>query len=335
MTIFDLAVGFACYCHVLLEGPGFEWVCCLGVVYEHLVVVGFWVYTAAFTLTYIFIMINQSLDRYVVMGNPIEHSLSPQLHAFFAEQCGETVDYQRVLVPVGGFEDVVRDFQEQGGCGFNVTVPFKEEAFRLVDELDPYAAQVGAVNTVVCRDDGSLAGFNTDGVGLVFDVEQHYGVSLAGKRVLVLGAGGAVRGVLPAVFGCEPELVCVANRTVSKAEGMVAELFGDDCAVEVCSFEGLVGRQFDVVINGTSASLGGQSIDLPRGLIVEGGLAYDMAYGVADNPFLLWASGELGVRAVDGLGMLVAQGAEAFFIWRGVRPDVEGAFRALSAVVST
>ncbi|GAB4293063.1 MAG: shikimate dehydrogenase [Thiohalomonadaceae bacterium] len=258
-------------------------------------------------------------DRYAVMGNPIAHSKSPYIHARFAEQTGQDLSYEAILVELGDFPAAVARFRATGGLGLNVTVPFKQEAWALAARRSGRAERAGAVNTLRWEADGSLFGDNTDGVGLVRDLKDNHGVPLAGRRLLLLGAGGAVRGVLEPLLAERPATLTIANRTVTKAEELAAA-FADLGPVQASSFAALAGQQFDVVINGTAASLQGEVPPLPDGILAPGAVCYDMMYGKEPTPFLRWAMAAGAAQAVDGLGMLVEQAAEAFFLWRGVRP---------------
>lgn len=269
------------------------------------------------------------MDRYAVMGNPIAHSRSPDIHAAFARQTGERLTYERILVPLDDFAGAVATFEAEGGRGLNITVPFKQQAWALADSRSARAERAGAVNTLVFDADG-VHGDNTDGAGLVRDLTVNNNVSLAGRRVLVLGAGGAVRGVLPSLLAEGPAEVVIANRTVERAAGL-AEDFGDLGTVAACGFEALAGERFDVVINGTSAGLSGEMPALPNDLLNTGAACYDMAYGREPTVFVRWAETHGAQTALDGLGMLVEQAAESFEIWRGVRPDTRPVIRALRA----
>ena len=253
-------------------------------------------------------------DRYAVFGHPIAHSKSPLIHAAFARQTGAALTYEAILAPLDGFASSVADFSGHGGRGANVTVPFKEEAFRLALHKTPRAALAGAVNTLVFTDSG-ITGDNTDGAGLVADLTRNLGVSLAGARVLLLGAGGAARGVIGPLLDAGVAELVIANRTVDKAEALAA-LFGD--RVSGSGFA-TPDSPFDVVINATSASLAGELPPVSPAVFGPHTLAYDMMYG-RDTPFLSLAR-KHGAGTADGLGMLVEQAAEAFFVWRGVRPD--------------
>lgn len=258
-------------------------------------------------------------DRYCVFGHPVAHSKSPAIHAAFAAQTGQAMEYTAIEAPLDDFTGAWRRFTAEGGRGANVTVPFKEEAFRLCDTLSQRARRAGAVNTLVLGKNGLTYGDTTDGVGLVRDLVRH-GVTLAGARILVLGAGGAVRGVLEPLLAAGPASVLVANRTASKAEALAAD-FQDLGEIRGGGFDTATGP-FDLVVNGTSASLAGELPPLPEALFAPGATAYDMMYGVEPTVFLRWATG-LGAMPIDGLGMLVEQAAESFFQWRGKRPLTE------------
>lgn len=271
-------------------------------------------------------------DRYAVMGNPVAHSRSPFIHAAFAAQTGEDIVYEARLAPLDGFAASLREFIVAGGCGANVTVPFKEEAFRLCDELSPRAARAGAVNTLSFRG-GRIHGDNTDGAGLVADLEEHLGFGLAGRRVLLLGAGGAARGVLDPLCAAGVATLTIANRTAERAATLAAGAAGQ-APVDGVSFAQLAGRSFDLVINATSASLAGATLPLPDGLYAPGALAYDMMYGRDETPFLRQARQAGASRCADGLGMLVGQAAESFALWRGVRPQVAPVLTSLRAALS-
>ncbi|MEQ5803645.1 shikimate dehydrogenase [Halomonas sp. H10-9-1] len=255
-------------------------------------------------------------DRYCVFGHPVAHSKSPAIHAAFAEQTGEAIEYTAIEAPLDGFAGAWRRFTAEGGRGANVTVPFKEEAFRLCDTLSQRARRAGAVNTLALGDNGLTYGDTTDGIGLVRDLQRH-GVALAGARILVLGAGGAVRGILEPLLAAGPKSLCVANRTAVKACALAAD-FADLGEIEGGGFDAVSGP-FDLVINGTSASLAGDLPPLPDDLFAPGATAHDMMYGAEPTVFLRWAEAH-GARTVDGLGMLVEQAAESFFQWHGVRP---------------
>ncbi|TBU96559.1 shikimate dehydrogenase [Stutzerimonas kirkiae] len=258
------------------------------------------------------------MDRYGVFGNPIGHSKSPQIHRLFAEQTGQALSYEALLAPLDDFEGFARDFFRQGR-GANVTVPFKEQAYRLADQLSERARRAGAVNTLKQLDDGSLLGDNTDGAGLVADLLDNR-VAIEGRSILLLGAGGAVRGVLEPLLAQRPARLVIANRTRARAE-QLAEAFAALGEVSASGFDELR-APFELIINGTSASLGGELPAIANEVIRPGhSVCYDMMYGKAATPFNRWAAGQGAAKTLDGLGMLVGQAAEAFLLWRGVRPD--------------
>src|SRR5687768_2685903 len=259
-----------------------------------------------------------SVDRYVVIGNPIAHSLSPEIHARFAEETGESIAYDRLLVPEGGFAASAREFFAAGGSGANVTLPFKVDAFHYAGARSERALRAEAANFLVQRSPGEIHADNTDGCGLVADLTGNLGVALHGASILLLGAGGAARGVVAPLLAERPARLAIANRTASRASEL-ARRFASLGPVEAVLLEALPAAAFDIVINATSSSTRAEPLDA-RGLRwARGMLAYDMAYGAAAKPFLAGASAR-GARASDGLGMLVEQAAESFFLWRGKRP---------------
>jgi shikimate dehydrogenase len=261
------------------------------------------------------------VDRYCVMGHPVDHSKSPRIHARFAALTGQALEYGKRLVAMDGFAAGVRAFQAEGGRGCNVTVPFKFEAATLVSHRSGRAALAGACNTLRFDADG-IYGDNTDGVGLVVDLEHNAGVKLAGRALLLIGAGGAAAGVLGPLIEAQPRKIVVANRTVAKAEALVARhaTLADASGVKLQAV-GLdaVPGHYDVIINATATSLSGEAVPVPASVLRPGALAYDMMYGPAAEGFLGWAQAH-GATGRDGLGMLVEQAAEAFLLWRGVRP---------------
>lgn len=258
------------------------------------------------------------MRQFAVFGNPIAHSRSPQIHQLFAGQTGIELQYQALLAPLDGFAASVARFFEQGS-GANVTVPFKEEAFALADELTARARRAGAVNTLHKTADGKLLGDNTDGAGLVNDLLNN-GIELQGRRILVLGAGGAVRGILQPLLAHAPAELCIANRTVEKAEQLCRE-FAELGPVVACGFD-WIETSVDLIINGTSASLQGELPPLADSLVKKGHTCcYDMMYGKQQTLFNRWAQQQGAAKTIDGLGMLVEQAAEAFYVWNGVRPE--------------
>ena len=256
------------------------------------------------------------IDRYCVIGNPIAHSRSPEIHAAFAAQTGQVLTYERCLAPLDAFADTVRALVAQGYKGGNVTVPFKLEAATIATSLTERARAAGAVNTLSFKD-GAIVGDNTDGAGLVNDITRNAGVPVAGKRVLLLGAGGAARGVILPLLEQRPAELVIANRTRATADALVTE-FGSPL-LRACEFAQLV-RPFDIVINATSASLAGDLPPIPAETFCQETLALDMMYGKQPTVFMQFASRH-GATVRDGLGMLVEQAAEAFTVWRGVRPE--------------
>jgi shikimate dehydrogenase len=293
------------------------------------------------------------LDRYAVLGNPVAHSRSPRIHARFAAQTGQALSYERVLCALDGaapgqpgFVDTVRAFAQAGGRGCNITMPFKFEALALAAQGSPRAVLAGAANVLRFDATGWLAD-NTDGVGLLRDLQTSAGQNLAGLRVLLVGAGGAAAGVLGALLAAQPATVVVANRSAAKAAALVARHAAwaaqHGCAVQACSLldrgaaEGDLTAQihpllsaFDVVINASASSLAGAASPVPASVLAPGCLAVDLMYGPAAQPWLAWAA-QHGARPRDGLGMLVEQAAEAFAWWRGVRPHTAPVLQALRA----
>ena len=266
------------------------------------------------------------MDAYAVFGHPVGHSKSPFIHAAFARQTGQALIYTAIEAPREGFRDAVMQFRAQGGRGANVTVPFKEEAFRLATATSERARLAQAVNTL--RFDGAdIYGDNTDGAGLVQDLTANLGVALGGSRILLLGAGGAARGAIPSLLAQGPAGLTLANRTPGRAEDLAKE-FAALGLVSASAFDTLA-PEYDLVINATSASLAGDLPPLPAAVLAGAQFAYDMMYGAAETPFLALAR-KLGcARRADGLGMLVEQAAEAFFLWRGVRPQTQPVLTAL------
>ena len=276
-------------------------------------------------------------DRYAVFGHPVAHSKSPWIHAAFARQTGHEISYEAILAPLDGFAHAVRTFAAAGGEGANVTLPFKQEAYALATRPTLRAALAKAVNTFGFHD-GTIEGDNTDGIGLVTDLTVNLGCELRGRRILLLGAGGAARGVLLPLLAQGPALLTIANRTVAKAEALAAEFepvatrsgaAGADVPLSACGFAALAGIRFDLVINATAASLADEAPALPPGLYSPGSLAYDLMYGKGLTAFLRDAQSQGAGRLADGLGMLVEQAAEAFLLWRGVRPQTGPVLAAL------
>ncbi|HFC6379856.1 TPA: shikimate dehydrogenase [Neisseria lactamica] len=267
-----------------------------------------------------------ALPRYAVFGNPVAHSKSPQIHRQFALQEGVEIEYERICADIGGFAQAVSTFFETGGCGANVTVPFKQEAFDLADEHSERASAAGAVNTLILLKNGKLRGDNTDGLGLVGDIVKVQNTEVEGKNILLLGAGGAVRGVIPVLLAQNPARIVIANRTRAKAEEVAAR-FGIE-AVPMADLNG----GFDIIINGTSGGLNGQIPDIPPDIFQNCALAYDMVYGEAAKPFLDFARQSGAKQTADGLGMLVGQAAASYALWRGFKPDIRPVIEYMKAL---
>lgn len=262
-------------------------------------------------------------DQYAVIGHPVEHSRSPAIHAAFAAQTGQALQYTRLPAAPDAFSDVARRFFADGGHGLNVTLPFKQEAATLADRLSERAGLAGAVNTLTRAGDGQLAGDNTDGIGLLRDLRDNLQLQLAGKRILILGAGGAVRGIVAPLLAADPVTLVVANRTLAKAEA-IADLFVKHGTISACTLDAVARHEpFDVVINAISAGLSGTMPTLPATLFAADAAACDLIYADRPTPFLAWAA-SLGVSTRrDGFGMLVEQAAESFHVWRGIRPQTQ------------
>ncbi len=274
----------------------------------------------------------ERVERYAVMGNPINHSKSPMIHTLFAQQTNQSIEYTAIHVDLGGFDQAVGNFKASGGKGLNITVPFKEEAWALATERTDRAERAGAVNTLKFVDN-KILGENTDGIGLVTDLTANHGCELKGKRILLLGAGGAARGVIAPLMEQQPSEIIIANRTPDRAVGL-ADHFADlgqtnGCRISGSGFPGLEGQQFDIVINATAASLKGEVPPLPNELLNDNAVCYDMMYGAEPTAFMNWATNHGAAKVQDGLGMLVEQAAESFYIWRGVRPDTKSVIQTI------
>ncbi|MDR2878272.1 MAG: shikimate dehydrogenase [Chromatiales bacterium] len=266
-------------------------------------------------------------DRYAVMGNPVSHSLSPRIHTEFARRARQRLEYTAIQVDEGGFAQAVGNFQGAGGKGLNITVPFKQPAFALAERLSERAERARAVNTLRF-DAGTIYGDNTDGAGLVRDLCVNLGLNITGRRVLLLGAGGAARGAIAPLLDLHPATLVVANRHVDRARELRSDFARAD-ALRAGGFDDLEGEAFDLLINATSASLHGEALKLPASLLASGAWCYDMMYAAEPTPFLKWAAVYGAAGTSDGLGMLVEQAAESFAWWRGVRPDTSGMVRSL------
>ena len=267
-------------------------------------------------------------DLYAVMGNPINHSKSPQIHTEFAEQTGQNLVYSAIQVPLDSFVAEVDKFFKNGK-GLNITVPFKEQAWQYADSYSSRALRAGAVNTLIKKEDGTVHADNTDGVGMVRDIAVNHQTPMKNKRILVLGAGGAVRGILEPVLEEKPAKLVIANRTVEKAQALAEDFQGISEVTELsgCGFADLAELckilPFDLIINGTSASLSGDLPPLPDSVVGVETVCYDMMYGAQTTVFNQWATGLNAAKTIDGLGMLVEQAAESFTLWRGVRPETQ------------
>jgi shikimate dehydrogenase len=271
---------------------------------------------------------NATPDQYGVVGHPVAHSWSPFIHGLFARQTGESLVYRLYDVEPDDFRSHVLEFFSRGGRGLNVTVPHKVAAADLANELTPRAERARAVNTLALQRDNRLLGDNTDGAGLVHDLRDNLSINIAQRRVLIVGAGGATRGVVAPLLVLQPAELVIANRTADRASAFAAD-FADLGAIRGCGFEGIGTDAFDVVINATSASLSGDLPAIPAEVLRPATVCYDMAYSRNDTPFLKWARSQGCERVVQGWGMLVEQAAESFHLWRGVRPQTAPVLDAL------
>ena len=268
------------------------------------------------------------MDHYAVMGNPVAHSKSPQIHSLFAAQTRQDMEYRAILVEHGGLADAVATFASGGGRGLNITVPFKEDAWTLAAQRSARAERAGAVNTLVLHENGEHFGDNTDGTGLVRDLRANHGATLQHARLLLVGAGGAARGVIAPLLQERPALLVIANRTKGKAVEL-ARVFCDLGHVEGSGLPDLEGQPFDIIINATAASMLGEVPALPGSIVTSQSWCYDMMYGDQPTAFMDWSLTRGAARALDGLGMLVEQAAESFYLWREVRPDTTPVIAAL------
>ncbi len=267
------------------------------------------------------------MDRYAVIGNPVKHSLSPRIHALFAQQYGQAISYEALEAPLDGFPAFVLKLYDAGYLGLNVTVPFKQQAWALADTLSEAAQMAEAVNTLIHGETG-WRGDNTDGKGLVNDLLNNLHLSLNNQRVLILGAGGAVRGVLLPLLQQTPALLHIANRTATKAQALAAQ-FAHLGSVRGSGLEGPYDAGFDLIINGTASSLQGSVPDIPPELVKPDTLCYDMMYADSPTAFVAWGRRQGAAQSVDGLGMLVEQAAESFYLWRGQRPQTKPVLQQL------
>ena len=275
-------------------------------------------------------MSEKKIDRYAVFGNPVGHSKSPQIHSLFSEQTGQNLIYTAELAEVENFDQRIAEFVKDNGKGINITVPFKQRAWELSTTRSERAERAGAVNTLIVQPDGQYFGENTDGVGLVRDLIKNHQIELKDKHILILGAGGAVRGVIEPILNESPSELVIANRTVSKALQLAVD-FADLGKISGCGFDELEDQSFDIVINGTSASLHGDLPPLPDDLFNDNACAYDMMYAAKATVFMEWASQHGAEKVFDGLGMLVEQAAESFNLWRGVQPEAKPVIEAIRA----
>jgi shikimate dehydrogenase len=272
-------------------------------------------------------------DRYGVMGYPVSHSRSPTIHRLFAAQTGQDIQYELLQVPPNKLENAIAQFGRTGGKGLNITVPHKSEVAKLVDELSERASTAGAVNTVVFRED-ALFGDNTDGVGLMRDLEQNHDLRLKGRNILILGAGGATRGIVSPLLEAEPGSIVIANRTFPKARAL-ADHFANEGPVNACRFEDVRSLPiYDLIINATSAGLKGETPPYPEEAVHPATFCYDLSYSSRPTPFAQWAARLGAAKSVMGWGMLVEQAAESFYIWRGVRPDTGPVLKQLTVLIN-
>lgn len=271
---------------------------------------------------------HDTVDQYAVFGNPIAHSKSPQLHAAFAKATQQNIQYTAECVAPDRFTQSANNFFQRGGKGLNITVPFKLDAFNYAHQLSERARRAGAVNTLSIDSAGVVTGDNTDGIGMVTDITQNLDWSIKNKRVLLVGAGGAVRGVIGPLLSEHPASITLVNRTSAKAQ-QLADDFADLFVINACGFDELTAEPFDLIINGTSASLSGDLPPLSPSIIQPNSCCYDMMYSKTLTPFLVWCQNQGAQQLSDGLGMLVCQGAESFFIWRGLHPQTQPVIQLL------
>ncbi|MEL6710446.1 MAG: shikimate dehydrogenase [Pseudomonadota bacterium] len=278
-------------------------------------------------------MYTQQPGPYAVIGNPIAHSRSPAIHQAFAKQTSQYITYDRILSQPDQFSNTVRGFIAAGGKGLNVTVPFKQQAYDLADTLSAQAQAAGAVNTLVVRQDNTLHGENTDGIGLVRDLQHNHDIHLTGSRILILGAGGATRGILHPILACQPAQLIIANRSPDKARALADSVSA--AFVSGCSFDQIPAEPFDLILHATAAGLSGQVPAIPAATVATHTYAYDLLYSNQPTPFLRWTAQQGAAQTIDGLGMLVEQAAAAFYLWRGIQPDTAPVLAHLSAEKST
>lgn len=270
------------------------------------------------------------LDHYAVFGHPVNHSKSPRIHQLFAQQTGQQIVYEAQEVPVESFDKAIEAFFAQGGKGLNCTVPLKELAYQRADSLSERAQFSKAVNTLVLQENGTLFGDNTDGIGLIKDLTVNYSISLLNSRILILGAGGASRGIIEPLMGESPASIVIANRTVEKAMALSSE-FSQLGNITGCGYGELKDSQFDLILNATSASLTGKLPPIEANILANDACCYDLAYSDQQTAFVKWGLLHGAKKYLDGLGMLVEQAAEAFYIWRGVRPETAAVIELLNS----
>ena len=276
----------------------------------------------------------KTIDCYAVFGNPVSHSKSPQIHTLFAEQTKQLLSYTAELAEIGQFKQAVTNFIQNNGKGLNVTVPFKEDAWQAADKHSERARRAGAVNTLIVQADGKLYGDTTDGIGLVRDLTQNHQVTIKDKNVLIIGAGGAVRGVLEAILEQHPASLLIANRTKQKAL-QLAEDFSGLGNISGCGLDEILQAKFNVVINGTSASLHGDLPPIPGTVFSTDACSYDMMYAAQSTPFMQWSADNGAKKIFDGLGMLVEQAAESFYLWRDVKPETQSVIQKIRKELTT
>lgn len=269
-----------------------------------------------------------SADNYAVMGNPVGHSKSPLIHALFARQTNQSIYYQAIAVATDGFQQALDAFYREGGKGLSITVPFKQLAYAGCDHLTELAKQAKSVNTIRFDESGNRFGDTTDGIGLINDLTTNNGLDLHDLSILILGAGGAVRGIIGSICQCQPGRIVIANRTFSRARELADDYQGDT-QVHASALEDLGGERFQMIINGTSAGLAGEIPRLSDHILEPGGYCYDLMYADEPTPFVIWGRQHGAALSLDGLGMLVEQAAEAFRVWRGVKPETKPVIQTL------
>ena len=260
------------------------------------------------------------VDRYAVIGNPVEHSKSPEIHELFADQTGEMISYEKIFAEENKFHQVATEFFNNAGKGLNITVPFKTNAFEFVDEHTNYAKRAGAVNTIILQENGTYLGANTDGIGLLRDLKKSLRIQIENKSILIIGAGGATQGIVEPLLNEQTAELLIANRTLSKADA-IAVKFEDVGEVKTCGIDQIPNRSFDLILHATSAGLHSQNINLPTKIIGPHTCCYDLIYSDTDTAFMQWCKNCGAEKVVDGFGMLLEQAAESFYMWRGKRPD--------------